>query len=143
MDTQMIGQIIQFIVAPVVMISSCALILNGLLARYGAINDRLRLMTHERLELLRTDKNDPLTAERVSEIDRQIPILLHRHKQLHDAVLLTSELVASAVVHGRPDVEVSVIDGDGRGVPGSGSSSSSWGATPITGTRATGTSRAG
>ncbi len=37
MDTQMIGQIIQLIVAPVVMISSCALILNGLLTRYGAL----------------------------------------------------------------------------------------------------------
>ena len=89
MDTQMIGQIIQLIVAPVVMISSCALVLNGLLARYGAINDRLRLMAHERLELLRTGQNDRFSAERLNEIDRQIPGLLHRHRQLHDAVLLT------------------------------------------------------
>ena len=89
MDTQMVGQIIQFIVAPVVMITSCALVLNGLLSRYGAINDRLRLMAHERLELLRAGNSDRWNDERLSEIDRQLPDLLHRHKQVHDAVLLT------------------------------------------------------
>jgi hypothetical protein len=89
MDTQMIGQIIQLIVAPVVMISSCALVINGLLARYGAINDRLRLMTHERLDLLRIGQLDHWNAERLSEIDSQLPGLLRRHKQLHDAILLT------------------------------------------------------
>ena len=89
MDTQMIGQIIQLIVAPVVMISSCALVLNGLLARYGAINDRLRLMARERFDLLRAGQSDRYSLERLNEIDRQIPDLLHRHKQLHDAVLLT------------------------------------------------------
>jgi hypothetical protein len=88
MDTQMIGQIIQLIVAPVVMISSCALVLNGLLARYGAINDRLRLMTRERLELLRVGQSDRYIEERLTEIDRQIPSLLRRHKQLHDSLLL-------------------------------------------------------
>ncbi|MEO8392590.1 MAG: DUF2721 domain-containing protein [Chloroflexota bacterium] len=89
MDTQMVGQIIQFIVAPVVMISSCSLVLNGLLARYGAINDRLRLMARERFELLRALQSDRYNEERLSEIDRQLPDLLHRHKQVHDAVLLT------------------------------------------------------
>ena len=89
MDTQMIGEIIQFIVAPVVMISSCALVLNGLLARYNTINDRLRLMTHERFDLLRADQSNPLTVERLRQIDRQLPDLLGRHRQIHDAVLLT------------------------------------------------------
>jgi len=71
------------------MISSCSLVLNGLLARYGAINDRLRLMGRERFELLRALQNDRYNEERLSEIDRQLPDLLHRHKQVHDAVLLT------------------------------------------------------
>lgn len=85
----MVGQIIQFILAPVVMITSCALVLNGLLARYAAINDRLRLMAHERLELLRAAyADDPFVVERVAEIDRQLPDLLRRHRQTHDAVLL-------------------------------------------------------
>ena len=89
MNMQNVGEIIQFIVAPVVMITSCALILNGLLSRYAAINDRLRLMAHERLELLHAEHSDRLNEEHLAEIDHQIPDLLHRHRQTHDAVLLT------------------------------------------------------
>jgi hypothetical protein len=89
-------QIIQFIIAPVVMVSACGLILNGILARYAQINDRLRLMIHERWELLRSSSQeaasparvaDPLIAERLHEIDVQAPLLLSRHLQLRDAVL--------------------------------------------------------
>jgi hypothetical protein len=87
MNMQTVGEIIQFIVAPVVMIPACALVLNGLLTRYGAINDRLRMMSRERLELLR-DASAPLNAERLKQIDWQLPNLLLRHKQTHDAVLL-------------------------------------------------------
>ena len=87
MNMQTVGEIIQFIVAPVVMIPACALVLNGLLTRYGAINDRLRLMSRERLELLR-GSSDPFSAERLKQIDWQLPNLLLRHKQTHDAVLL-------------------------------------------------------
>ncbi len=83
----MVGQIIQLILAPVVMITSCSLVLNGLLSRYAAINDRLRLMVRERLDLLRAPA-DSLEAERLNEIDQQIPDLLRRHRQTHDAVLL-------------------------------------------------------
>jgi hypothetical protein len=90
-------RIIQFIIAPVVMVSACGLILNGILARYAQVNDRLRLMVHERWELLRSvgqaaagsvNVPDPLIAERLHEIDVQAPQLLGRHHQLRDAVLL-------------------------------------------------------
>jgi hypothetical protein len=87
MNMQTVGEIIQFIVAPVVMIPACALVLNGLLMRYGAVNDRLRLLSRERLELLRGG-SDALSAERLKQIDWQLPNLLVRHKQAHDAVLL-------------------------------------------------------
>lgn len=90
-------QIIQFIIAPVVMVSACGLILNGMLARYAQVNDRLRVMAHERWELVRlvgldglgaVDGIDPLIAERLHELDVQAPQLLLRHHQLRDAVLL-------------------------------------------------------
>lgn len=87
MNMQNVGEIIQFIVAPVVMIPACALVLNGLLTRYAAINDRLRVMSRERLELLR-GSSDPITDERLKEIDWQLPDLLHRHRYTHDSVLL-------------------------------------------------------
>src|SRR3954470_16889952 len=91
------AQIIQFIIAPVVMVSACGLILNGVLARYAQVNDRLRLMSHERWELLRsagqegaspTNFPDRLIIERLHEIDVQAPQLLGRHQQLRDAALL-------------------------------------------------------
>jgi hypothetical protein len=95
MDVEMVARIIQLILAPVVMVSACAIIQGGLLGHYAAINDRLRAMTRERLDLLGCKHEggsaDPttvsFTAERLQEIDHQIPDLLHRHKLTHDAVL--------------------------------------------------------
>ncbi|HVU09812.1 MAG TPA: DUF2721 domain-containing protein [Phototrophicaceae bacterium] len=88
MDAQTVGQIIQWILAPVVMVSGCSLVLSGIIGRFGTINDRLRLMSQERLQLLRASHTDPYADERLDEIDHQIPDLLHRHKQMHDSVLL-------------------------------------------------------
>ncbi len=92
MTAQDVARVIQLILAPVVMVSACAILVGGLLTRYGAINDRLRAMVHERLDLLRTlhaqgGSPDPFSAERITEIDRQVPDLLKRHAVLHDSVL--------------------------------------------------------
>src|SRR5258708_734083 len=90
------AQTIQLILAPGVMVTACGLILNGLLPRYGPINDRLRGLTRERLDLLRAAGGavtEPpagagdLTAERIAVIDREAPDLLRRHRRVHDAVL--------------------------------------------------------
>jgi hypothetical protein len=95
-NAALVIQTIQLIIAPVVMVSACGVILNGLLSRYASVNDRLRAMAHERWDLLRTtragdavsDQPAPLIAERLVEIDIQIPQLLRRHRQLRDAVLV-------------------------------------------------------
>lgn len=86
MNTQTVINTIQLIIAPVVMVTACAVILNGLLTRFATINERLRSMTHERLELLRTPDSDGFAIERIAEIDEQIPRVLQRHKLGHDAV---------------------------------------------------------
>lgn len=95
MSVVSIQSIISPILTPVVLVTSCTLILNGLLTRYGAVNDRLRAMSRERLDLVRTARNaagmpggsiDPLVLERLEEIDAQIPGLLHRHRMLRNAV---------------------------------------------------------
>ena len=49
MNAEMVARIIQLILAPVVMISACAILESGLLGHYASINARLRNMTHERL----------------------------------------------------------------------------------------------
>ncbi len=97
MTPQAVAQTIQFIIAPAVLVTTCALLLNGLLLRYAAVNDRLRLMASEQLEILRmlqsrhptsTDGLDPLTAERLSQIATQMPELLGRHRLIRNAILI-------------------------------------------------------
>ncbi len=63
MSIDTIIRAISLILAPVVMISSCAIFLNGLLGHYRDISAPLRAMHRERLEFLQTvDMNT--TAER-------------------------------------------------------------------------------
>ena len=89
MSIQMVTSTIQLIIAPVVMVSACAVLLTGLLNRYASVNDRLRSMTRERLDLV--FGLAPVAAparERLREIDIQLPQLLHRHRTLRNAALV-------------------------------------------------------
>ncbi len=87
MNGEMIVRNIQVILAPAVMITACAILLGVLHARYQTINDRLRLMTHERLELWR-GVGDAFAVERTRELDAQFPDLLRRHKLAHAAIFI-------------------------------------------------------
>jgi len=94
MNAQVATATIELILAPVVMISACCLMLNGLLGGYGNINARLRAFVVERLELLHQEQAEPgsmrdrFTAERLEEIDYQLPELAGRHKILRNAIFL-------------------------------------------------------
>lgn len=94
MNTEMVTNIIQSILAPVLMVNACALLVAALFTRYAGINDRLRKMAHERLELLRDyqhqehDVEQFLLDERVREIDAQFRNVLHRHWLAHHAVIV-------------------------------------------------------
>ena len=89
MNADLVSRAIQLILAPVVLVSSAAIVLNGLLTHYGAVNDRLRSMNRERFDLVRTlaTSADPLGEERLKEIDYQVPELLDRHRLIHHAVV--------------------------------------------------------
>ena len=73
-----ISRTIQLILAPAVMVSACALLVGGLSTRTNIINDRLRALNRERLEVLRNYTNLVLAEERLSEIDYQLPDLRRR-----------------------------------------------------------------
>jgi hypothetical protein len=95
MTIETIIRTISLILAPVVMITGCAIILNGLISRYEAISVRMRAMHRERLELLEAFGNRASSAvhtvsfvsQRVREIETQLPNLLRRHKLIRNAVL--------------------------------------------------------
>lgn len=96
MTLQNVQSAIATIIAPVVMITACAILITGMLAQYAQINDRLRSFAKERLGLLRTDDgglagvadlSGAYAKERLSELDAQIPRLLRRYRMVHNAVL--------------------------------------------------------
>lgn len=76
---------IQTILAPAVMISACGLLLLGMQNRYGRINDRLRVLGRERLDLL-PQRDTPQAWARLEAIERQIPDLLARLRIQRTAV---------------------------------------------------------
>jgi hypothetical protein len=81
-----VSQVIQLILAPSVMVTASAVLLNGILGRFAAINDRLRVITRERFEvLLELRTPDPLLDKRMHIIDAQYPDLLARLRLEHDA----------------------------------------------------------
>ncbi len=100
---------IEAMVAPVVLITAAAVLSTGVLAIFGSVNDRMRAMTAERLAVL-TGSDGTLrpvaqlpeaTRERLGQIDKQLPMLLHRHHLLRAAVLSiyigVAALVASVI----------------------------------------------
>jgi hypothetical protein len=101
MNIQTAGRTIQLILAPAVMVTACGILLNGMLAHYSAINDRLRALARERLglALVRPDEDHLAFArERIGEIDHQVPTLLNRHRQVHHAIVLTNAAVAVLIL---------------------------------------------
>ena len=94
MSIDTIIRTISLILAPVVMISSCAIFLNGLFGHYQTISARLRAMHRERLDLLQTvdvsttaERTVSIIVQRILEIDTQLPKMLRRHQLIRDAVV--------------------------------------------------------
>ena len=99
-NIQTAGKTIQLILAPVVMVTACGVLLNGMLAHYAAINDRVRTLVAERLGLCflaPADDHRALATERLHEIDHQVPMLLRRHRKVHHAILLINAAVVMLV----------------------------------------------
>ena len=74
MTAESIVKIIQLILAPAVMVTTCAILLGGMQGHYAAVNDRLRAMARERLDLLlglgQSSNPEAFVSERLEQIDR-------------------------------------------------------------------------
>ena len=87
---------ISAMVAPVVLLTVGGVLSNGLLTVYSGINDRMREMTRERLqirrgpagELLDADAVPPVDQERLLEIGVQLPLMVQRHKLTRASLLV-------------------------------------------------------
>ena len=95
MSAETISRTIMLILAPVVMFSACSIFVGGVLSHYTSLSDRIRALTRERLDLLRslrrpqddTEAARDIALERLEEIDGQLPDLLGRHQLVHHAAL--------------------------------------------------------
>ncbi len=87
MDVETLARTIQSILAPVVMISACAITVGGLWGHASSINDRLRALNHERLELWRAGATDVYAVERLHQIDTQTPTLVRRHRRVIQSIV--------------------------------------------------------
>ena len=106
MSIDTIIRTISLILAPVVMISSCAIFLNGIVTRYESVSARMRAMHRERLELLQGLGNTTsgvvpsvgFSTHRIHEIEVQLPKLLQRHKLIHNAVFAMNAAIVLFVI---------------------------------------------
>jgi hypothetical protein len=89
MTIDVVTRTIEFILAPAVMVSACATTLIYVLNRYVGIGDRLRALSHERLQLVRENGGladaMSIAGHRLGDIDAQIPPLLAHHKLLRNS----------------------------------------------------------
>jgi hypothetical protein len=100
-------------VAPVVLLTVGGLMTNGLLMVYSAINDRMREMTRERLEIRRgpagqvldADSIPPIEMERLYQIGVQLPMLVRRHRLTRASVLV---IYAAIVVLGLSVIAIGI-----------------------------------
>ncbi|MBW4670132.1 MAG: DUF2721 domain-containing protein [Cyanomargarita calcarea GSE-NOS-MK-12-04C] len=89
MGIETTARAMQYILAPVVMISASALILNGMHGRYISLNNRLRDMSRERLKLVTTNAEEwTYKEERLHYIDSELPLILNHYIQVHQAIMV-------------------------------------------------------
>jgi hypothetical protein len=99
-------QAIQAMLAPVVLMTTAAIVAGGILTMYAAVNDRMRAMTAERLSRLTDDRGELAAAsarpsaaqQRLRLIDAQLPRLVRRHRRLHNALFLIYTAILFVVV---------------------------------------------
>lgn len=81
-------QQIQYILAPAVMISSCALIILGLQTKYSNLANRFRALIQEKRQLSSQEERGSMSTVRIFNIQQQVGVLFKRAKYIHDALLL-------------------------------------------------------
>jgi hypothetical protein len=94
---EVIGRSIQLILAPVVMFSACSIFVGGVLNHYTSVGDRIRALTRERLDVLRS-QTTTLDLERLDEIDAQLPEILQRHQLIHHALMAVYASIAILIL---------------------------------------------
>lgn len=100
MTSETIVKAISLILAPVVMITACAILQNGLIAHYSVISNHLRLVNQEILSLSEIDlSNSPSKAAHLHDLKHLLlPDLFHRNHIVHSVLGWTYTAVLVLIV---------------------------------------------
>lgn len=94
-------QLIQFMLAPAVMISACGLLLLGINNKYSLVVNRIRLLNEERRKTKKKVSSETYETEdniRLESISKQLVLLVYRVKLVRNSVLAYTIAVALFVL---------------------------------------------
>ena len=94
-------QLIQFMLAPAVMISACGLLLLGINNKYSLVVNRIRLLNEEKRKFRKKIGGESYETEdniRLESITKQLTLLLYRVKLVKNSVLSYTLAVALFVL---------------------------------------------
>jgi len=89
MPDEAIIKTIDLIIAPVVMITACAIIVNGLIVRYASLGEKIRMTYLEHLRLKEMESSlSTVKQHQLEDLEQLLPDLLDHHHQVHDVLVL-------------------------------------------------------
>ncbi|MBM0745077.1 DUF2721 domain-containing protein (plasmid) [Phormidium sp. CLA17] len=84
-----VTKIIGLIIAPVVLVTACVLIVNGLIIQYNSIGDRILTVNQKIIKLRSVHINeDDIETQHLPELEVLLLDLFKHHHFVHDAILL-------------------------------------------------------
>ncbi len=89
MEMSRIIQLIQQVLAPVVMVSSTALLLLGLQNKFSNLASRFRVLNHEKRLLLAKTSRETLEENRFHNLVAQVDHLMKRARYVKNAIVLS------------------------------------------------------
>ena len=89
MDTPRVIQVIQYAIAPAVMVSSSALLLLGFQNKFSNLANRFRALNQEKRFLSQKTQRDPAEEARLGNLTEQVDQLVRRASCVKNAILLT------------------------------------------------------
>jgi hypothetical protein len=94
MDIAQLVQEIQYVLAPAVMVSSAALLLLGLQAKFSNLASRFRGLHHERRALALKAERSAAEEERLASVQDQVEHLMRRAACVKRAIMLSYVAIA-------------------------------------------------
>lgn len=89
MELSKVIQVIQYVLAPAVMISSCSLLLLGFQNKFSSLANRFRVLNSEKRALIQKHELSHMESERLQNLKAQVEHLIERATHVKNVILMT------------------------------------------------------